>query len=384
MAFRATSGPTTVFPFVSNPIPSWPVQPVVTNTEDGAYIMKPGENAHDVLSSNRVVYLMPGETYYWKNVLITSSLILRGQGANVFLDGVGPILMLEGGSQPSDLNVTIDGVNFMGGIDVPDRGEPMSALFLDQGAIWAHNAFKTSIVNCSFQNFKGCAVWFYDDREYWTNRTWSQQHIVSFNRFQGCRMGVANGGGSEYAFASCNCFFDCQICFYVIGGNWNRSSNLIVNCRCAYYHSKDGMWYTGSGNYNPAHGSFTGNTLNHCDYGGNLWPTAFIGADGRSMNLAGMYFDNDSAYPPTWTGNTQYYGDMYVNKYSNKQKAWCIVGCTIMGGSGADPSVGKITIGSSVTNTTYFIGCSGNSVYVYGAKAANMTPATFASIQNNP
>ncbi|UJZ92502.1 LH1 [Barthadenovirus sternae] len=382
MSFRSDFGGT-AFPFVTGALPTWPRYASPSIDSSSVYTISPDENINYVLSKYKYVALQPDSVYHWKNIIIVSSVIIDGRGSVIKLDGNGPIFKLEGRTlHPANLFVSFYNITFVGLEDVPDRSEHMQVDYLDHSAIWTHNAFKVTIQNCNFLNFKGAAVWFNDDNTYWTTKGWSQQHEVCYNRFQGCRIGIANSGASEYSIASLNLFYDCQICFYVIGGNWNRSSNMIVNCRSAYFHSKSGMWYAGSaGNYNAAHGSFTSSTLNHCDYGGNLWPTEFNGSDNKVYELAGMYFDDDSTYPPTWTGNTQYYGDMHIKNFKAAQKNFCIVGCTIMGRAASDENVGNIRLDPAIASKVYFIGCSGNEVVVFGGKKVNMIPDVFAVVK---
>ncbi|ARE31879.1 ORF3 [red squirrel adenovirus 1] len=254
----------------------------------------------------------------------------------------------------------------------------MSANFLDKSAIWFTNAWKGSVINCSFDNFNGSALWFRDDNLYGTSN-WQQQHLITACRFRKCRIGISNSGRAEYSVATMNMFFDCHVCFNVIGGNWRRSENQMVICKCAYLHVEAGMWYEGNNKENPAHDAFTGNTLNHGD-SGCLWPAAFTLADGRQITrLAGFYFDSSLTFPPTFSNNVLWYTGIDLKGFStgSSLKTFCFTGCTFMGNAGNNTQ-SRLAIGrENQTNNSkvYFIGCSGNNIALYNVEASHVVPS---------
>lgn len=363
--------------FQVNPcVPSFPL--LREHSDDDSYVLKPFENAAAALSKHSYIELVPGAIYKWSGIKISRTVLINGRGAIIYLSGEGPIISIDFDDSGIAYDAHVSFVNcfFKESDATPIRDEAMNDSFMSHSAIWARNTYKISIEHCVFENFKGAAIWLYDTKDYVPNKTWSQQHIISSCRFSGCRFAIATGGACEYSIANNNCFYDCQICFYVIGGNWLRVGNLIVNCRSAYYHNQNGMWYQGpAGMHNPAHGSFVGNTLNHCDYAGNVWPNILTGADGSRYTLAGMYFNNSNTYPPTWTGNTQYYGDMVIDNFKAAQKTFCIVGCTLMGNPGQ--TVSSIRCGNDVKSKVFIYGCSGNGIKT-NIPRSNIIPAESA------
>lgn len=365
--------------YIVNPkVPSFPI--TFADAPTSPRFLSPDVDPQLAFDTQRLIELEPGSIYKWSSIHISRSVTVNGNGAVIYLRGDGPIIYVDIGSNAitHDAFVTFNNCHFKGSDQTPIRDEDMNEGFLPHSAVWVRNSFKTSFIQCSFENFKGAALWLYDTLDYVKEKTWSQQHLISTCRFVGCRIGIATGGACEYSLANNNCFFDCQICFYVIGGNWLRVGNIIANCRSAYFHHGDGMWYQGpAGMQNPAHGAFVGNTMNHCDYAGNVWPNEFVGVDGTTYQLAGMYFNNVRTYPPTWTGNTQYYGDMVIENFktNNAQKAFSITGCTLMGNPGQD--VSAIRAGNTVKDKIWIIGCSGNGIKT-NVPTANITPSVVA------
>lgn len=340
-------------------------------------ILKPSDDPNEVLNKHPYVYLTPGAIYKWSNVQVGSPVQIDGRGATVTLNGPGPILTFTGSTTayPVDLPIMIKDVVFSGGELL--KTEPMQQKFVSQSAIWFDGAWKTTVRNCTFFNFNGAAVYYSEGLDYWADKQWQQQHILTECRFNGCRIGVANGGAVEYSLANNNCFFNCQICFHVIGGNWRRVGNMIANCRCAYFHTKANMWYQGKGLYmNPAHGSFTDNTLNHCDYGGSDWTSDFVLANNTTVKLAGFYFDNDTQRPPTWTGNTQYYGDMKLLNFLTdaNNTTFCVTGCALFGVSSVQAGAGQIQVADAKKANFYISGCYGNNVDMVNVQEANVVP----------
>nr|WRQ19842.1 MAG: IX protein [unidentified adenovirus] len=321
------------------------------------------------------VYLEAGAIYDWSGIKITKMISIYGRGAIVRLSGDGPIIEVTGGlnDTPSNIPMTIYDVNFDGN-EVVDRNVQMSAAFLNRSAIWCTNAWKSSIINCTFSNFNGTAIW-YRDNTLASTVGFQQEHLLLGCKFLKCRIGVSNSGRSEYSLANSNTFYDCCVCFNVIGGNWRRTANQIKYSKCAYLHVEAGMWYEGSNKQNAAHGSFTSNTLNHCD-DGCKWPAVFTLADGRPIGrLSGMYFDSSVSYPPTFTGNTLWYSGIELRGFRTDPnlKCYCFTGCTFMG-KPTDPTSSRIAIAAAKKNLVFFIGCTGNNLNVYNGVVANMTP----------
>ncbi|AKT26019.1 IX_E1b_55K [Equine adenovirus 2] len=384
-------------PYLTSRLPSWagarqnvagssidggfipPSNGVSEKTEDYNFvILKPEDDAAQVLADNAAVYLVPGAVYKWSKITITKPVIIYGRGAFVKLSGPGPMIEVVGGdgSKHADsIPITFYDINFSGS-RVVIREETMKDEYLTESAIWFSHAWKSSIINCNFSNFNGAALWYHDSTAY--KPDWHQQHMVLNCRFRMCRFGIANSGASEYSLANSNCFFDCCVCFNVVGGNWRRVGNIIANCRCAYLHvGGTRMWYLGmAGSNNAAHGAFTDNTMNHADVGGNKWPTVFRMANGTNINIAGFYFDDASVSPPTFTGNTLYYCDMkFVNILTDSSlQNWTITGCNIFGEQRATTTAGTITLASSLKDKIYFIGCSGNKVKLVNVKEDNVIP----------
>lgn len=335
----------------------------------------------EIFYKNRCVYLQPGATYYWSGIKITQPIVIYGRGATIRLQGDGPIIEVTGGNlvQPYDCPVTLYDIAFNGNETV-NRNAPMSQNFVNKSALWFTNAWKSSIINCSFTNFNGAAIWFRDDNLY---TRWMQQHSVIGCKFLMCRIGIANSGRSEYSIANSNLFFDCCVCFNVVGGNWRRTGNQIAASKCAYLHVESGMWYQGNNKENTAHGAFTSNTLNHCD-NGCLWPATWTLADGRTIaRLSGMYFDSSVSCPPTFTGNALWYSGIELRGFSlvGSMQTFCFTGCTFMGNPNNNLE-SRIAIQTGKSQV-YFIGCTGNNIAVYNVAAANIIPAFGTTLTGN-
>ncbi|AGS11264.1 E1B protein large T-antigen [Duck adenovirus 1] len=391
MAFRPAPPPApfTAFPYLTGNLPTWSVSTVKNDPSMplGAYLMLPSENPEDVFNKYQTVYLVPGEQYRWKQVIIKSSITIHGQGALVKLDGPGPSLTISGGSGlPIDMTVELRDINFKG-LDIPpDREELMEDAFLRHSAIWSHNVTRTVINGCSFVNFKGAAVWFYDEDTTWSGRIFAEQHLFINNRITGCRIGLALGSVSRNSVASHNIFNDCHVCFNVLGGGWTLVNNCIMNSRCAYLHAKEGMWYSGPATSGPALVNvFSGNVLNNCAANGNMWPTDYLGGGDVPLKLAAFYFNDEDAIPPVWTGNAHNWADVTLTKFSSDLESYSITGCMFIGQTTAVPSAGRIYVGNTISDKVYFFGCSGNGVYLYGTTDANLFPDDFGTAQSgNP
>ncbi|AAK13172.1 E1B 55K [Bovine atadenovirus D] len=373
-------------PFVSNPIVTWPqaVHQNVAPSTARSHILLPVDADPEVyFNKYSAVYLIPDATYTWKNVEITTHIHIYGQGATVKLHGSGPILSIRNAQiEPKVLRVLISDIHFIGG-ELPNRNSSMGSDCLHHGAIFCHNVWKTTISNCVFENFKGAAVW-YSSVPYSNFRKWGQQHCITSCKFDSCRIGVANTSYSEFSMANNNHFFDCQVCFNVVGGYWMRNDNLFVQCRCAYLHTKKHMWYSGDGqNFQAARGTFNNNMLNHCDYG-SMWPTEFVLANGSVIELAGFYFDDDEEQPPTFVGNMLWYGDVKILKLPMARlKHWCINACHIYGITYGMPDAGCITISPELADIVFVIGCSGNNVVIYNVNEEHIVPSVGIVKQKN-
>lgn len=356
------------YPTYVNDLPYLP-----ENNENDFVVMKPGDDPTDFFQKHSCVYLQPGRVYQWSGIKVTNPICIYGRGAIVRLLGEGPIMEVTGGDDisPSDIPFTVYDVIFDGNETV-DRNVNMSVAFENKSALWFTNAWKSTVFNCTFSNFNGTALWYRDNPP---PQGFEGQHSLLGCRFIKCRIGVSNSGRSEYSLANSNLFFDCQVCFNVIGGNWRQTGNQMMYSKCGYLHVKDGMWYEGSNKENPAHGAFTGNTLNHCD-NGCAWPASFTLKNGSTISrLSGLYFDDDAAYPPTFTGNAMWYSGMEVMNFINDTnlKSFSFTGCTFVGPAN-DMESSRIAISNRVGTKVFFIGCTGNNVNVYNVTAANMTP----------
>ncbi|AFV70632.1 LH3 [Bovine adenovirus 6] len=372
------SVPSVVYPFVSKPIVPWSQavrpDPVLPSSSRSHILMPVDADPNVYFNKYSAVYLIPDATYVWKNVEITTHLHLYGQGATVRLHGTGPILSIQSSkTEPEELRVLISDIHFFGG-DFPDRNSPMTPEKEHHGAIFCHNVWKTTISNCIFENFNGAAI-LYSSLQYFRYRKWGQQHSVTGCKFDSCRIGIANTSCSEFSLANNNLFFDCQVCFNVVGGYWMRNDNLFVQSRCAYLHIKENMWYAGDGqNFQAARGTFNNNMLNHCDYG-SLWPTEFTLTDGSVIELAGFYFDDDEEQPPTFVGNMLWYGDVKIlNLPTTRLKQWCISACHIYGVTAGMPDAGCVTVSRNLAEVVYIIGCCGNTVTIYNVNPEHVVP----------
>ena len=363
--------------FISNPIVPWPqsVVPVCAPSTSRSHILLPVDaDPEDYFNKYSAIYLIPDATYVWKNVEISKHLHLYGQGATVKLHGSGPILSIQSSKiEPETLRILISDVNFVGG-EIPNRNSPMTAENIHHGAIFCHNVWKTTISNCVFENFKGAAVW-YSSLQYYNYRKWGHQHCITGCKFDSCRIGIANTSCSEFSMANNNHFFDCQVCFNVVGGYWMRNDNLFVQCRCAYLHTKEHMWYAGDGNnFQAARGTFNNNMLNHCDYG-SLWPTEFKLENGSKIELAGFYYDDDEEQPPSFVGNMLWYGDVKIlNLPITRLSHWCINACHIYGYTSIMPNAGCVYVSPDLTDKVLIIGCSGNNVTIFNVNKEHVIP----------
>lgn len=366
--------------FPTTAVPSWNDQYFLPlETLDNCVTLLPGSDAQEAFDSYSMICLKPYGNYVWTAVSITKPVILMGNNATVHLNGEGPQLHIHppglnpnfNVNRPEDLRVTIKDVIFRGQSDDLGRLLPMTEQMVTHSAIWVDNARKVTIQGCSFQNWNGTAVWHQDD--FVGPATWStfeSQNLLTNCRFKTCRMGVSTGGRSEYGLIANNIFTDCQIAFNVVGGNWHRIGNVINDTRCAYLHVKN-PWYLGRvGNQNSSISSFCFNICNHTT-DRSLWSTNFTLPDGTAIELGGFYFDDDTASPPTYTGNTHNYYDLKLINMVVENAAhptrWCITGCTFMNSS--------IGVPESLAARVFLIGTSSNEPTVGGyVPAGNQIP----------
>ncbi|ABA47235.1 E1B 55K [Snake adenovirus 1] len=352
--------------YVVKPINQWPAPSAFLYPLPRGTLL-PGQSPDEAFARNSVVFLVPGAEYNWKNVVIRKPVWIYGERCHGEDFRPRAIIHIMG-DLDNPMDVRIQDLTFIGG-DSPDRLVPFSAVLTNQMALWCIDP-RITIRGCSFYNFGGAAIYLERSERDTGFRFGRGQVMITDCRFRGCRIGIANGGSVEYGLASQNNFSDCQICFNVVGGNWTRSGNVASNCRCMYLHTQ-GMWYEGAaGNFNPAHGSFTSNTLNHCDYGGNLWPTEFQLPD-RVINLAGFYFDNAAARLPNFSGNSQWYGDMKLINFL-PDSTFVINGGALYGGPG---DTGVIAVATALAAKVFVIGCQGNAgQQIVNVPAANIIP----------
>ncbi|ASU50468.1 E1B-2 [Odocoileus adenovirus 1] len=373
---------TVAYPFVSKPIVPW-TQNAKTSEETDirtvftSAVLPLEADPTTFFQDHSVVYLIPGVTYRWNNVPINKSVTVYGQGATVKLNGSGPILFVQSKTEmPEDLNVVLENILFSGGDDAPNRHDPMTDECETHSAVWIHNAWKTTITKCSFENFKGSAVWYSDKSDFWHAMKWNQQHLITECRFDACRIGISNTGACEYSMANGNQFFDCHICFNVIGGQWMRSNNIFCKCRSAYFHVKEFMWYAGtSGNLNAAKGMFTNNFCAHCDHG-SLWPSNFRLRNNTEVSLAGIYFDDDAETPPLFHGNFHWFGDVKILNFpQNRVTSVCFTGCHFYGHTVMVEDAGKVEINAALKDKVYLLGCTGDTVTLKNIKEENVAPS---------
>lgn len=359
---------------VVRPVNQWP-DPAAKRPRLTEVVLSPGEDAAFAFANFDVVNLVPRATYHWTSLALRKPKTLIGNGATVFLRGVGPLLQCVGNPALSSQWIIKD-VTFVGSALHLDRATPFGFDIIEQNCFMFDNCVKVSVINCNFYRFPGTALWFVNSGAP-VGHYWDPQHIVANCRFQECRMGVSIGGGADHGTVSgCN-FFDCQICFNVSGGQWNMSGNVIVNCRCAYLHTK-GNWYQGTlGNINPAQGNFCDNVISNCDYNGNLWATEFMLSTGVVINLAGYYFDDDAALPPNWSGNAMTFCDAQLKNFlTGNNEVYCITGCFINGDTVDGEAKGKFEASDAVKDNIHLIGCSSNGkVTLTKIPAGNVSPS---------
>lgn len=336
----------------------------------------------DIINETGCIYLQPGAVYHWGGIKITRPVCIYGRGATIKLQGQGPIFEVTAGEgvRASDVPSTFQDIIFDGDT-VVDRNATMSQSFVRHSAIWITNAWKSCVMNCSFKNFNGTALWYRDDNIYVTgptSRLWLQQHIVIGNKFELCRFGVSNSGRSEYSLADSNVFGDCFICFNCIGGNWTQRSNNMTACKSGYFHVRRLMWYEGSNRDNPVHGAFTGNTLNHCD-SGCKWPYSLTLPGGDVVTpLSGLYFDNTTITPPTFNDNVLWYSSIELRGFGLISNAsnYTMSGITFMGPPNNPKSRIAVSTTGNLASKVFLFGCWGNTnVNIYNIPAANVVPS---------
>lgn len=387
MAFRPTTTFTstfTAFPYLTGSLPTWPVPANVSNEAKGAYLLGPDENVQSVIDQHRVIVLQGDEVYRWKRVVINKPTTIAGNGATVILDGDGPCIIIDGGRGfPGEIPVIISDVCFQGTLQLINRDQPMDIGCLSSSAIWVKNALQVTIFSCIFEKFAGAALWFDADDTNWDNRNFAFCHYVSENLFRDCRLGIAIGNNVQYGLSSNNVFYDCHIAFYMIGTNWGIYGNSVLSCRCAYFHSKENMWYSGAAaNNGITYGSVVGNFFSNANLIGLQWHENFVAMDGRGIKLQGFYFDDDGAVPPTWTGNTHYWSGIDLLNFDSNMQAYVFTGCTFMGKTASVESAGRLNIADAIKAKTFFSGCSGNGVHVYGVESTNLFPPNFATVKS--
>lgn len=392
-------------PFVSARLPGWSgvSQNVLGSTVTGATVQPTNyplnvcqvkeepfvtipPNADPMLYFNvyPVLFLMPGVTYRWPSIQLHSNTIINGQGAVVFLQGDGPLFNVaasDSAIEPVSLNIHFNNINFFGG-QMFDRSEDMSINFVPHSAIWITDVWKTTISNCSFNNFKGAAVFYKENGLAPSELVGQQQHLVTGCKFTHCRIAIANSGFSEYSVASTNSFYDCHIAFHVYGGYWLRSNNLINKCGAGFFHNQNNMWYLGQGQYNVSDlGTFSNNIVHRSDTDkGNLWPSTFKLTNNSTVTLAGMYCNSSSSLPPLYLGNSHFYSSFDIINLPGH--IYCVTGCKFYGTEGST-TYSYIKVPQTFTNNIYFLGCFGNGVRKVNISDTNMTPVFGRSTRMN-
>ncbi|ASU50465.1 E1B [Odocoileus adenovirus 1] len=368
------------FPFVSKPLVCWSE----TSTQQGFVlsnfpVLSVNDDPASFFAKYDTVYLQPGATYVWKNIPVNSNLHLHGQGATVKLIGNGPILFVqpEETLPVNEITVYIEKIHFVGD-DVVFRHQPMSTADEGSGAIWFHRVLKTTVADCIFENFKGAALLYSDLAEYWRGHKWKQQHSITGCKFDRCRIGITNTGGSEFALATSNHFIDCQICLNAIGGNWMYNNNITIKCRCAYLHIKDNMWYSNyeTDNADGGKGTISNNVFCYSDLE-SLWPSTFKLHNGDEIALSAIYFDDDDFVPPTMLGNFHLYSSInLVNIPSDQLHKYSITGCSFYGNTSIeqDGNEGQIIVGENFKDSIFLIGCSGNDLTLRNVLEENVIP----------
>lgn len=366
------------YTWVNNPLPYWP-QPStsVDVTVASTVLLSPADNAQQAFDTFSIINLQPGKVYHWTSTIVKKPTILNGNNATVYLAGDGPIIQVQTGE--FDPNVTNNisrrfpcifrDVIFKGSTVPPPREELMSESFFYHGGIYVNGVRGVSVVNCMFENFNGTALWFDEDLQV-NGGQWDNFNSVTSCRFKNCRHAISNGGRAEYGVAVGNLFQQCQVAFNVCGGNWVRSGNNIVNSRCGYLHTAVNWYMGGSGNQNPAHGTFVGNSLNHANDDTVSWPTVYRTSSNPATQiaLAAVYFDDTNAYPPNFVSNTMYFCDMSIVRFARANNfKWSLTGNVFYSTT--------ITVTNQMGTSMYLVGCTGNSVTrITGIASANVSP----------
>lgn len=353
--------------YVVKAVNQWAAPPPRFSTQAPGTLL-PTDDPDTVFASFKVVYLIPGAEYVWRNVEIRRPVTVYGNGATVKTSGTGPILKIIGPSTAATEGVLLQDISFSGQDSTPDRIVPMSADQMNSSAIWVVDQWKVTISGCSFKNFYGAALFFEQTAAAPGFTSGATAHKVTGCRFSGCRIGIAIGGKSEFSSAVNNSFYDCQVCFNMAGGNWCCADNVIANSRCAYLHTTD-LWYQSAGPIVGTRNIFSTNVISNCDSNGNLWPTAF-NLPGRSINLAGVYFDDVNADPPSYFGNVHTLADMNILNFI-AGGIFCITGCSFYGGAN---ETGAITVTAALKPRVYVFGCQGREVTLNNVDADNVDP----------
>lgn len=348
-------------------------------------ILNPTDNAEEVLNKYSLVYLLPGAVYKWSSVNVYRPVQIEGRGATVVFAGYeGPSLLITGDSETGDksFRIILRDINFVGG-QQPDRGEPMQERFSTHVGVWFSGLSRCTISNCSFINYKGCALMF-SSHEVPAGGLYvsSAQHVISGCRFVSNRVAICTDVATAGSLAVNNCFRDCQVCFWVNGGGWQRTGNLISNSRCAYLHTnQNSTWWSGdtASAQGLAQDSFTGNTLQYCDYACE-WPNQLVvNPEGDTITLSGFYFNNQQSYPPVWVGNNHMYADVKIIDFKTELTKYCLVGNMFIGTD--DGNTGGVYVADALKDKVYLIGCYGTQgVKIYNVPNANCTPTVGTSV----
>lgn len=354
--------------YVVKPVNQWAAPPPRFASHQAPGTMLPTDDPDAVFAAYKVVYLVPGAEYTWRNVFIRRPVIVYGNGATVKTSGTGPILKVVGIPSAATDSVLLQDITFVGEDSTPDRAAIMSAEQMNSSALWIMDQWRVTIRSCEFKNFYGAAVFFEQSVAVPGFTSGATSHQVTGCRFIGCRMGVAVGGKSEHSSISGCSFYDCQICLNVVGGNWVFVGNVMANCRCAYLHSTD-LWYQSA---NPVVGSrnvFNSNIISNAAANGNLWPTKF-NLPSRTIDLAAFYFEDVNADPPCYVGNVHTLADVNIANFKTDD-IFCMTGCSFYGGAN---DVGALTTTTALKDKVYILGCQGRDVTMNNFDSNNVDP----------
>lgn len=261
---------------------------------------------------NRFFILDPNQEYEFSNIVIPSGVTIIGNGSTVrAATADAPVFRISQNVH----QIYIQGINFDGNLKGTPYGRDVVKTHI---GIEVYKASYVTIENCGFEDFLGAGISMFNHN----GNKLAVDLRVSGCRFSRCQYGWIAWYNCEYGILSDNHFTNCRVGMWNCSGNWLVSGNVAVDCRAAYISTPkpNEIAFSTGGNF--AHGTITGNTMNHSN--DSPWPATPLKFGNATRAFQGVVFD--SVLPVTFTGNSMWYTDFSAE---NLLDEFYLTGCTL-------------------------------------------------------